>query len=68
MSDRSHAETALEELRAINQDSIPPELTETYGRALEDVETLYADLEAATETDDEPEEKPDTPEEWDDDD
>lgn len=68
MSDRAHAKTALEELRAIDRDSIPTELTETYERALEDIETLCADLEAAVETDDQSTEHPDTPEEWDEDD
>ena len=68
MSDRSHAETALKELRAINQDSVPAEVTEIYEQALDDVETLCADLEAAAEADDQSTEQPDTPEEWDEDD
>ena len=67
MPDRSHAETAIEELRAIDCDSIPGELTETYEQALEDVETLCADLEAAAETDDYPAEQLKTPEDWNDD-
>ncbi|WP_336339646.1 hypothetical protein [Haloarcula brevis] len=68
MSDRSHAKTALEELRAIECDSIPAALTETYDRALEDVYTLCVDLEAATEPDDQATEQPDTPEDWDEED
>ncbi|MHC3381872.1 hypothetical protein [Haloarcula sp. H-GB5] len=68
MPDRPHAKTALEELRAIDHDSLPAEVTETYERALEDVGTLYADLKAAAETDDQPEKQPDTPKDWDEDD
>lgn len=68
MPDRSRAQTVLEELQAIDRDSIPAGLTETYERALEDVETLCAELEAAAETDDQPTADPTTPEEWDEDD
>jgi len=65
MSD--HARTALEELQAIDRDTLPAELTETYDRALEDIETLCTNLDTAAEADDQPTEQPDTPEEWDED-
>ncbi|WP_434531571.1 hypothetical protein ACODNH_21540 (plasmid) [Haloarcula sp. NS06] len=68
MPNHSHAKIALEELRAIDRDSIPADLTEMYERALEDVETPCVELKAAAETDDQPTEQPDTPEEWDEDD
>ena len=67
MPGRSHVRTALEELRAIDRDAIPADLAETYERTLEDVETLYADLEVAAETDDQPTEQLDT-KGWDEDD
>jgi hypothetical protein len=44
MPNHSHVKITLEELRAIDRDSIPADLTETYERALEDVETLCAEL------------------------
>ncbi|WP_336330923.1 hypothetical protein [Haloarcula sp. CGMCC 1.2071] len=67
MSDHTHARTALEELQAIDRDTLPAELTEAYERALEDIETLSTDLEAAAEADDQPTKQPDTPAEWEED-
>jgi len=67
MADHTHARTALEELQAIDRDTLPAELTETYDRALKDIGTLCAELEAAAEPDDQPTKQPDTPEEWDED-
>lgn len=67
MSYHAHAKTALEELQAIDRDTLPAELTETYDRALEDIETLCTDFDTATEPDNQPTKQPDTPEEWDED-
>jgi hypothetical protein len=67
MSDRAHVKTALEELQAIDRDTLQADLTETYDRALEDIETLCTNLDTTTEPDDQPTDQPDTPEEWDED-
>ncbi|RLM89998.1 hypothetical protein [Haloarcula sp. Atlit-7R] len=67
MSDRADARTALEELQVLDRDTLPAELTETYNRALEDIETRCTTLDTAAEPDDQPTERPDTPEacnEW----
>lgn len=64
MSDHTHARTALEELQAIDRDTLPAELTEVYERALEDIEALCTGLETAAQNDAQATEKPDTPEEW----
>ncbi|NLV08281.1 hypothetical protein GOC83_19370 [Haloarcula rubripromontorii] len=64
MPDDSHVKSALAELRAVDRGSIPAELTETYERALEDVETLCENLEAAADAGDQPAEDPETPDEW----
>jgi hypothetical protein len=68
MSDRCHARTALEELQAIDRDALSTDLTGTYDRTLEEIETLCAELEAAAKADEQSTEQPDTPEGWDADD
>jgi hypothetical protein len=67
MSEHAHARTALKELQAIDRDTLPAELTKTYDRALEDIETLCANLDTAAEADGQPTAQPDTPAEWEED-
>jgi len=66
MSDQAHAEAALEELRAIEDDSLPDELATTYDGAVEMIESLISGFEESA-TENRRTESEDTPDDWDDD-
>jgi len=67
MSNRTHAEAALQELRAINTESLPADVSGSYDQAVASIETLCAGLKTETNTN-QSTEQPDTPEGWDADD
>jgi hypothetical protein len=66
MNNRTHAEAALEELQAIDIESLPVDVTGSYDQAVASVEALCADLETET-IPNQPTEQPKTPETWEED-
>ncbi|KAA9396373.1 hypothetical protein Har1130_19020 [Haloarcula sp. CBA1130] len=64
MSDRAHAEAALEELEAIDSNEIPADLIDTHEQAITALETLSDRFKKPTETDTQPIAEHDTPDEW----
>jgi len=63
MTDRSHAETALDELRAIDTESLPDEAATAHTEAVANIETLVDRLEDMAQTE-QPTTSVDTPDDW----
>lgn len=65
MKDRSHGKAALDELRAIDTDSLPEDLVAAHEQAITNIETLVDGLEEST-NDSGSSKHADTPDDWED--